>query len=120
MTSFGADGGIVSTAFELRRFTDAFFHGTLFPASMMEGLQQWNRIFFPMRSGIGIHQFRLPWIFNPFGTVPALIGHSGLSGTVAYYDPASDYSIAGTVNQIYRPSTSFRVMLRLLLAARKD
>ena len=119
MASFGADGGIVSTADELRRFTDAFFHGELFPASMLDGLQQWNRIFFPMRSGIGIHLFRLPWIFNPFGTVPPMIGHSGLSGTVAYYDPKSDCSIAGTVNQIDKPGTSFRVMIRLLLAARK-
>ena len=117
MASFGADGGIVSTAEELRRFTDAFFLGALFPKEELELLKQWNRIFFPMQSGIGIHMFRLPWLFNPTGAVPTLIGHSGLSGTVAFYDPKNDAVIAGTVNQIHRPGTSFRLMIRLLMAA---
>ena len=119
MASFGADGGIVSTAAELRRFTDAFFKGELFPATLLPELKVWYRIFFPMRSGIGIHLFRLPWIFNPFGTVPPLIGHSGLSGTVAFYDPVSDSSIAGTANQIHQPGSSFRLMIKLLMALRK-
>ncbi len=117
MASFGADGGIVSTAEELRRFTDAFFLGALFPKEELELLKQWNRIFFPMQSGIGIHMFRLPWLFNPTAAVPTLIGHSGLSGTVAFYDPKNDAVIAGTVNQIHRPGTSFRLMIRLLMAA---
>jgi len=120
MASFGPDGGIVSTAEELRRFTDAFFHGELFPASMLDGLKQWNRIFFPMRAGVGLHLFRLPWVFNPFGSVPPLIGHSGLSGTLAFYDAAHDISVAGTVNQVHQPGASFRLMIRLLMAARKD
>ena len=70
MTSFGADGGIVSTSADMLIFIEAFFSGKLFPSSYIDELQEWNKIFFPMRSGIGIHLFKLPWLFNPTGAVP--------------------------------------------------
>jgi D-alanyl-D-alanine carboxypeptidase len=114
MTSFGADGGIVSTADELLKFLKAFFEGRFFPISYIEDLKVWNRIFFPMQSGVGIHLFKLPWLFNPFGTVPELIGHSGLSGTLAYYSPEKNLFIAGTVNQVAYPDTSFKLAIKLI------
>jgi len=113
MVSFGPDGGGVSTAAELLRFLEAFFDGRLFPAAYLGELQQWARIFFPLQAGIGIHRFRLPWIFNPFGTVPAFLGHSGLSGALAFYSPARQLFIAGTINQVAQPDLSFRLMIRL-------
>ena len=119
MISFGPDGGIVSTSRDLLSFLQAFFTGQLFPMPYLEEMQQWNAIFFPMKSGIGIHQFKLPWIFNPFGTVPSFIGHSGLSGALAYYEPQKQVFIAGTVNQIASPSLSFRTMIKLYLALSK-
>ena len=112
MTSFGADGGIVSTSQELLMFVEAFFTGKLFPKSYIEELQVWNPIFPPIKSGVGIHQFKLPAILG----MPELIGHSGLSGALAYYDPKNDLYIAGTVNQISYPSTSFTVATKLIQA----
>lgn len=121
MASFGPDGGIVSTAMEMLTFVEAFFNGQFFPKAYIEELKVWNRIFFPMQAGIGIHLFKLPWIFNPFGAVPSLIGHSGLSGALAYYSPKDELYIAGTVNQVAYPDTSFRLAINLILAAkRKD
>ena len=113
MTSFGPDGGIVSTSSDMLVFIEAFFTGKLFPADYIGSLQTWNRIFFPMRSGIGIHKFKLPWIFNPAGTVPDFIGHSGLSGAMAFYSPKENLFITGTVNQIAHPDLSFRTMIKL-------
>ncbi len=113
MTSFGADGGMVSTSGDMLVFIEAFFTGKLFPIEYIDDLKVWNKIFFPMKSGIGIHLFKLPMIFDPFGSVPAYIGHSGLSGALAYYCPEDNIYVVGTVNQIAHPDLSFRTMIQL-------
>jgi len=114
MASFGPDGGIVSTSNELMIFLTAFFNGTFFPKSYIESLKTWNSIFYPMQSGVGIHRFKLPWIFNPTGAIPELFGHSGLSGTLAYHSPERDLYVTGTVNQVAHPGTSFRLAIKLM------
>ena len=73
-----------------------------------------------MRSGIGIHLFKLPWLFNPFGTLPYFIGHSGLSGALAFYSPEKKLYITGTVNQIAHPDISFKTMVKLSQALAKE
>lgn len=123
MASFGPDGGIVSTADELLVFLRAFFGGTLFPAARLPELQHWRPIFFPFDYGTGLMRFQVPRLFSPFKRFPALVGHSGLSGAFAFYCPEQDLYLCGTVNQIQRPGTSFRLMLRLqqeLQAARRQ
>ncbi|QOI98939.1 MAG: beta-lactamase family protein [Flammeovirgaceae bacterium] len=120
MTSFGADGGIVSTSNDMLIFIEAFFIGKLFPQTYIDELQEWNRIFFPMQSGIGIHLFKLPWIFNPTGAVPYFIGHSGLSGALAYYSPKENIFIVGTVNQVANPEISFKTMIKLTQQIKKQ
>jgi D-alanyl-D-alanine carboxypeptidase len=120
MTSFGADGGIVSTSANMLVFIQSFFTGLLFPKEYIDDLQEWNNIFFPMQSGIGIHLFKLPWIFNPTGSMPYFIGHSGLSGALAYYSPKENMFVVGTVNQVASPDISFRTMIKLAqIAMRK-
>jgi CubicO group peptidase (beta-lactamase class C family) len=71
-----------------------------------------------MRAGIGIHLFKLPWIFNPTGAIPYFIGHSGLSGALAYYSPQENLYVAGTVNQLAHSDISFRTMISLALKMR--
>jgi len=116
MTSFGADGGIVSTSAEMLTFIEAFFTGKLFPKEYIAELQEWNKIFSPLRSGVGIHLYKLPKIFS----TPAMIGHSGLSGALAYYDPKEDIYVSGTVNQIAYPATSFTVATKLVQRTRSN
>lgn len=110
MTSFGSDGGIVSTSADMLIFIEAFFTGKLFPSSYIDELQEWNKIFSPLQSGVGIHLFKLP----KFLGMPELIGHSGLSGALAYYDPKNDIYVAGTVNQIAYPAQSFALTTKLI------
>jgi len=113
MTSFGADGGMVSNSTDMLIFIEAFFTGKIFPKEYINELQEWNRIFFPMKSGIGIHLFKLPWIFHPTGAVPYFIGHSGLSDALAYYSPKENIFVVGTVNQVAHPEISFKTMIKL-------
>ena len=114
MTSFGADGGVVSNSEDLFKFIHSFFNGKWFPKEKIKELKEWNRFFFPMKSGVGIHLFKLPWIMNPFGTIPELYGHSGLSGALAYANPEREIYITGTVNQISSPSISFKTAIKLI------
>ncbi len=115
MSSFGADGGIVSTAEESAIFLKAFINGTLFPQSDFEYMQKdWNAIFFPLQYGTGIMKFKLPWYFSPFKTMPTLIGHSGLSGAFCFYCPEKNIFLTGTVNQIKKPENSYKLMLKLI------
>ncbi|MBE2280810.1 MAG: beta-lactamase family protein [Ignavibacteriaceae bacterium] len=114
MKSFRADGGIVSTAGESLRFLRAFFGGKFFPVERLKSLYNWNPIFFPLKYGTGVMQFKLPRIFSPFSPAPEFIGHSGLSGAFAFYCPEKDVYLAGTVNQIADPGISFRLMLKVV------
>lgn len=120
MSSFGADGGLVSTSSDLLVFIEAFFNGRFFPKNYIETLQKWNNIFFPLKSGIGMHLFKLPRIFDPFQKVPYFIGHSGLSGALAYYCPKYQFYIVGTTNQSAYPSLSFKLMIKLTQSLMKQ
>lgn len=114
MASFGADGGMVSTAQESIVFLKAFMHGRLFPESDLLEMRQWKRIFFPLEYGVGIMRFRLPRIFTPFRPIPELIGHSGASGCVLFYAPKLDAYVSGTINQVANRSLSYKTMMQLI------
>ena len=72
-----------------------------------------------MRSGIGIHLFKLPWIFNPTGAMPSFIGHSWLSRALAYFCVKEQVFVAGRVNQVAHPDISFKTMLKLTQVLKK-
>lgn len=114
LSSFKADGGIASTAAETMVFLKAFFSGYFFPQSYFDEMQHWNSVMFPLQYGKGIMRFKLPWIISPFKPIPEFIGHSGLSGSFAFYVPQKKVYFAGTVNQLSNPGNSFRLMMRLL------
>jgi outer membrane protein assembly factor BamB/CubicO group peptidase (beta-lactamase class C family) len=114
MASFGADGGIVSTAADLARFTRAFFGGELFPATLRAETDQFARIFFPFQAGVGFWRFHVPRWASPFKAAPVLLGHGGTSGAFAFYDPARDLVIVGSVNSATSAGRPYRLALRLL------
>lgn len=114
MNSFGADGGIVSTSSESMVFLKAFFNGKLFPKEYLKGMQEWNKIFFPLRAGIGITSLKFPRGISSILGIPNLIGHSGLSGAFAYYNPDKNIYLTGSVNQIDNPSLSYKMLIKII------
>ncbi len=115
MSSFGPDGGIVSTAEESMIFLKAFFQGKLFAEEYINTMiSEYNRIFFPLQYGVGIMKFQLPRIFTLFRVYPPLLGHSGLSGSFAFYSPDKDLYITGTVNQLANVGRSYQMLVKLL------
>jgi len=107
-------GGIVSTAKENMIFLRAFFAGELFPKEYLEQMEQWNKIFFPMEYGMGIMKCAIG-----IGSGYELIGHSGSTGTVSYYNPARDIYIVGTTQQLDTVKAT-EVLFRLLLCFNFD
>lgn len=114
MASFGPDGGIVSTAAELARFTRAFFGGELFPRALRAETDVFTPIFFPFQRGVGFWRFHVPRWASPFKAAPVLLGHGGTSGSFAFYDPARELVIVGTVNSATSAGRPYRLVLRLL------
>lgn len=113
MSSFGPDGGIISTSEDMMRFIKAFFGGQLFPVDYINAIKDWRKIFFPLQYGIGLARFRLPSIFTPFSPSPEWIGHSGVSGAFAFYCPQKELYLTGTVNEIHPSSLPFQLMVKL-------
>ena len=119
MSSFGPDGGMVSTLDEVLRFLQGFFEARLFDANLLARMQaDWHAIFFPMQYGQGLMRFKLPRIMSPFAAPPELIGHSGSSGAFAFYNPARRVYLAGTFNQFAAPSRPFGFMMKALNAVK--
>jgi len=114
MASFGPDGGIVFTAHESMIFLKAFFNGKFFQKEVLDELKNWNNIFFPLKYGTGIIQFKLPRIFSLFKSYPEFIGHSGLSGAFEWYCPKKDLYLTGTVNQSSNPDLSFKLIIKII------
>ena len=114
MRSFWSDGAIVSTVNEQIKLLKELFGGKIFKEEKtLEWMKQWNKIFFPLEYGYGLMRYKLPWFFSPFSQVPEFIGHSGASGSFAFYCPKQDFYVSGTINQLQARSTPFRLMPRI-------
>ncbi|MFC1551893.1 serine hydrolase domain-containing protein [Candidatus Latescibacterota bacterium] len=105
---------IISTAKDQMTFLKAFFNGYFFPKERLIELNRWNNIFFPFKYGIGIQKFYMPRILSPFKPVPDMVGHSGSTGSVAFYVPDMNIYITGTINQQARPNIAFQTMIKII------
>ena len=116
LASMPGDGGAVSNLADLAAFTRAFFDGRLFSKAFLEQLPPWRRVFFPLRAGLGVLRFGVPRWLPPFRRDLEFIGHSGISGTVAFCYPARGRIIVGTVNQLQGRSRPYRLMMKAAMA----
>lgn len=114
ISSHAAEGGIISTTVENLIFLRAFFDGRFFDKAHFERMTgQWNSIFFPIQYAYGLMRFHVPRWLSPVRPTPELIGHSGSTGSFAFYMPSRSLYFAGTLNQAATPGKPFRLMLQI-------
>lgn len=121
LASITAEGGLVSTAREVMAVLQGFFQGRFFPVETIEGLKQWNRIYFPGQFdfGVGLERQWIPRIMSPFKPIGDLLGMWGQSGAFAFHNPRTDLYFTGTVNQLsgFGHGAAVRGMLRIIKQA---
>jgi len=107
---------IITTADELMTFIKAFFLGMLFDQKVFEELSIYTSMqssMFPMRSGGGFWQIPLGGLANLFMGEGELLGHSGSTGSFAFYYPQKDLFMTGDFNQAYKPSYPIKVVIKI-------
>jgi CubicO group peptidase (beta-lactamase class C family) len=114
-----ASGGCISTARELMIFIKAFFGGKLFNKNIFHERNVNNRLqasMFPIHYGAGYMRVPLGGLGTLFMGKGELIGHSGSSGSFAFYYPARDLFFVGDVNQMVNPALPVRLVMQLALS----
>ena len=118
MISSGASGGCITTAQELMIFLKAFFGGKLFNKSLFDGLSTYNKLqlsMSPIQYGGGYMQIPLNGLVSFFSGKGELIGHSGSTGSFAFYYPTKDLFFIGDVNQMADPSLPVKLSIQLAM-----
>lgn len=118
--SCAASGGAISTARELMRFMKAFFGGKLFNKNVFEELKQYNKLQFtmyPIQYGGGFMRIPLGGLSILFMGKGELVGHSGSTGSFAFYYPERDIFFVGDVNQVAKP-IGVRLAMQLSVAVK--
>ncbi|MGH1575767.1 serine hydrolase domain-containing protein [Planktotalea sp.] len=114
LSSMSADGSIISTLDEMLIFLRAFMQNQMFAPVTAAQMRQWNKLFFPLNYGYGLMRIKLPRWLTLFRATPELIGHSGASGSFAFYAPATDIYVIGTFNQTDAPRRPIKFMFDVL------
>lgn len=116
-----ASGGCISTASELMIFIKAFFGGKLFNKSIFNSLSSYNKLQIsmgPIYYGGGYMQIPLNGFVSFFMGKGELIGHSGSTGSFAFYYPLKELFFVGDVNQMADASLPIRLSMQLAMAAK--
>ena len=119
--SSNASGGCITTAQELMIFVKAFFGGKLFNDSLFNCLSTYNKLQFsmsPIQYGGGYMRIPLSGLVSFFIAKGELIGHSGSTGSFAFYYPMKNLFFVGDVNQMSDPSLPIKLSIQLAMAVK--
>ncbi|WP_228460251.1 serine hydrolase domain-containing protein [Cytobacillus dafuensis] len=121
INSCRASGGAVSTAREMMIFIKAFFGGKLFNKAIFNTLACYNKLqitMWPISYGGGYMRIALGGFMTPFVEKGELLGHSGSTGSFAFYYPQKDLFFVGDVNQFSNPALPIRLTMQLAMGAK--
>lgn len=91
-------GGLMGNKIDLMKFLQAFYQGRLFDPSHLNG--SFRPIFGPVLAyGQGQMKLGAKGVLSPVIPMPDLLGHSGSTGSFAFYDREGDIYLVGTFNQ---------------------
>jgi D-alanyl-D-alanine carboxypeptidase len=118
---------LTSTAQDQFRFMRGLVDGQLFErqTTIYQMMGNWNSFPFslnpvptspgwPIEYGLGAMRFNVPRLFTPIKPIPAIMGHTGVTGSWLFYCPKLKLILAGTVDQLEAPATPFRFLPKLL------
>jgi D-alanyl-D-alanine carboxypeptidase len=113
-----ASGGGITTAYDLMKFMKAFFGGKFFNKATFDILSKYNKLQAskgPIYYGGGYMNIPLDGFTTLFMGKGELLGHSGSTGSFAFYYPYKDLFIVGDVNQISNPALPIRLVMKLAM-----
>lgn len=113
-----ASGGCITTAYELMVFIKSFFGGKLFNKTTFDQLSKYNKLQVskgPIYYGGGYMQIPLEGLTTLFMGKGELLGHSGSTGSFAFYYPFKDLFVVGDVNQMANPALPIRLVIKLAM-----
>lgn len=116
-----ASGGVITTAAELMLFLKAFFGGRLFDRAVFARLARYHKLQMtmgPIYYGGGYMQIPLTGLTTLFMGKGELLGHSGSTGSFAFYYPLKDLFFVGDLNQMANPALPVRLAIQLALATK--
>ncbi|PID63855.1 MAG: hypothetical protein CSB44_00640 [Gammaproteobacteria bacterium] len=119
--SLRGGGNVVTTARELMIFLKAFFGGFLFSINAFEQLSRYRKLQMsmgPICYGGGYMQIPLNGIMTLFMGKGELLGHSGSTGSFAFYYPLKDLFFVGDVNQMANPGLPIRLVMKLAMSVK--
>lgn len=116
-----ASGGCVTTARELMIFVKAFFGGDLFDKSIFDKLSSYNKLqaaMGPIYYGGGYMRIPLNGLATLFLGKGELKGHSGSTGSFAFYYPVKDLFFVGDLNQMANAALPIRLSMRIAMSTK--
>ncbi|MCL2510755.1 MAG: beta-lactamase family protein [Bacteroidales bacterium] len=111
----------ISTANDLMLFLKAFWNGALFSQTVFEQLSAYRKLQMsmgPIYYGGGYMQIPMKSILTLFMGKGELIGHSGISGSFAFYYPEKDLFFVGDLNQMAKPELPIRLLIKLAMSVK--
>ena len=114
-------GGGVSTARELMVFSKGFWQGKLFNKNVFEQLSVYKKVQAnkgPICYGGGYMRISLEGLVTLFIGNGELLGHSGSTGSFAFYYPQKDLHIVGDLAQLANPALPIRLVMRLAMSVK--
>ena len=100
-------------------FIKAFFKGKLFQPAVFHELNVNNRLqasMMPIHYSAGYMRIPLNGLATLFMGKGELLGHSGSTGSLAFYYPEKDMFFIGDLNQMENPATPVRLVMQLAMS----
>ena len=109
---------VVSTTNELMNYLKTFWQGKLFDKKHLDDslTHPLQLSFYPIHYGLGFMKMTAAMPFKP---KVDLFGHSGSTGSFAFYAKEIDYYFVGDLSQVSAPSKPVRLVMKLAIEAKR-
>lgn len=115
ISSCYASGGLITTARELMIFLKAFWSGQLFNKGLFHQISESKRLqlmYYPIQYAGGYMKIEAGL---PLSKKSVLVGHSGSTGSFAFYCIDKDLFFVGDIPQMSNPSIGIRFIINAVL-----